>query len=90
MAKKRIRRILDVEMLLVVNLAYAAFLAVVLAVKEGGIRVEYIINLIQYMEAVDYVVLYVIILIMAYLISGKFAGHLFRKTAMTTFREGDR
>lgn len=90
MAKKRIRRILDVEMLLVVNLAYAAFLAVVLAVKEGGIRVEYIINLIQYMEAVDYVVLYVIILIMAYLISGKFAGHLFRKTAMSTFREGDR
>lgn len=90
MAKKRIRRILDVEMLLVVNLAYAAFLAVVLAVKEGGIRVEYIINLIQYMEVVDYVVLYVIILIMAYLISGKFAGHLFRKTAMTTFREGDR
>ena len=42
------------------------------------------------MEVVDYVVLYVIILIMAYLISGKFAGHLFRKTAMTTFREGDR
>ncbi|MDO4745400.1 MAG: ABC transporter ATP-binding protein [Bacillota bacterium] len=90
MAKKNIRRVLDIEMLVIVNLAYAIFLAFILFVKNGWIRVDYIINLIQYMGVTDYIVLYVVILIMAYLISGKFARHLFKKTAMNTFREGDR
>lgn len=35
----------------------------------------------------DYVILYAILMFMAYLISGKFARSLFRKTAMGTFRE---
>ncbi len=90
MAKKNVRRILDVEMLLMVNLAYALFIGCVALVKFGGVRVEYIVELIQYMSMADYIVLYVIILIMAYLISGKFSRHLFKKTAMSTFREGDR
>ena len=89
MAKKNIRRILDVEMLLVVNMAYAIFLGCVALVKAGGVRLEYVIELIQYMEIKDYVILYVIILLMVYMISGKFARHLFRKTAMNTYREGD-
>ena len=90
MAKKNIRRILDVEMILVVNLAYALFLGGVALVKLGGVRVAYLIKLIQYMDVIDYVILYVILLAMAYLISGKFARHLFKKTAMSTYREGDR
>lgn len=89
MAQKNIRRIMDVEMLLVVNIAYAVFLATVALVKMGGVRLDYIIDLIHYMGAADYVILYVIIVIMAYMISGKFAKHLFKKTAMNTFREGD-
>lgn len=89
MAKKNIRRTLDVEMLFVVNIAYALFLGCVALVKAGGVRLEYVIELIQYMEITDYIILYVIILIMVYMISGKFARHLFRKTAMNTYREGD-
>lgn len=78
------------EMILIVNLAYALFLGSVALVKSGIVRAAYIINLIEYMDTADYVILYVIILVMAYLISGKFSKHLFRKTAMSTFREGDR
>ena len=56
-------------------------------VHYGGIDVEYIRNLIEYMTVRDYVILYAILMFMAYLISGKFAKSLFRKTAMGTFRE---
>lgn len=77
-------------MILIVNIAYAIFLGFIALVKTGFVQVEYIIELIQYMNIVDYVVLYVVILLMSYLISGKFARRLFRKTAMNTFREGDR
>ena len=90
MAKKNIRRVLDIEMLLVVNLAYAVFLGAVYAVKLGAVRLEYVIKLIQYMDVLDYVILYAVIIIMVYLISGKFSRYLFRKTAMSAFREGDR
>jgi len=87
MAKKNIRRILDVEMLLVVNIAYLVFLGSIAAVKAHIISVDYIIKLIDYMKPVDFAILYVIVLVMAYLISGKFAKSLFRKTAMKTYRE---
>jgi len=87
MARKNIRRILDVEMLLTVDIAYAIFLACVALVKTGIIRSEYILNLIQYMDILDYIVLYAVILLMSYLISGKFARSLFKKTAMGTYRE---
>lgn len=89
MARRNIRRIMDVEMLLVSNIAYGIFLVCVALVKEGYIKVQYIMDLIQYLRVVDYVALYLIILLMAYLISGKFVRSLFKKTAMGTYREGD-
>ena len=87
MAKKHIRRILDVEMLLTVNIEYFIFIGCAFMVHYGVIDVEYIRNLIEYMTVRDYVILYAILMFMAYLISGKFARSLFRKTAMGTFRE---
>lgn len=89
MAKKNIRRILDVEMLLVVNIAYVIFLGIVISVNMGLINVEYISRLVEYMRSFDYVILYIVMIIMAYLISGKFARRLFKKTAMGTYREED-
>ena len=90
MAKKHIRRILDTEMTLVVNIAYAVFIGCILLIKYGIIRVAYMAELVQYLSIPDYVILYVLIFVMAYLISGKFARYLFKKTAMNVFREGDR
>ncbi len=90
MAKKNIRRILDTEMILIVNIAYAVFIGVILLIKFGIIRVAYMAELVLYLDITDYVILYVLIFIMAYLISGKFARYLFKKTAMSIFREGDR
>lgn len=87
MARKNIRRILDVEMLLIVNIAYAIFLVCVALINKGIINVEYVAKLVEYMTAFDYAVLYMVLVIMAYLISGKFARSLFKKTAMGTYRE---
>ena len=77
------------EMLLIVNIAYAVFLACVISVNTGLINIQYITNLVQYMRITDYIVLYVVLSLMAYLISGKFARSLFKKTAMGTYREED-
>lgn len=87
MAGKNIRRILDVELLLVVNIAYILFMAFIGLVHFGIIDVEYLTHLINYMEGFDYLILYMVMNIMAYLISGKFVRSLFKKTAMDTYRE---
>lgn len=87
MARKNIRRILDVEMLTVINIAYAIFLVSVVLVNTGVIQVEYIRTLVEYLKVSDYVILYAIMVLMGYLISGKFARSLFKKTAMGSFRE---
>lgn len=85
--KRGIRRILDVELLAVVHIAYGLFLALVVGVHLNVIHFEYLKTLIEYMSVSDYVILYLILLAMSYLISGKFARKLFKKTAMGSYRE---
>ena len=87
LARRNIRRILDVEMLLTVNIAYAIFLLCVILVNKGFINIQYIADMVAYIGAVDYVILYAVMIVMAYLISGKFARNLFKKTAMGAYRE---
>nr|WP_305146574.1 ATP-binding cassette domain-containing protein [Anaerovorax odorimutans] len=87
LAKKNIRRILDVELFAIVNIAFGLFLIAVLLVNYDVIRVEYLKTLIEYLKVTDYIILYAVLLVMSYLISGKFARNLFKKTAMGSFRE---
>ena len=87
LAKKNIRWILEVEVLLVANIAFAIFLIVVTCVSREVIDIEYLKTLVQFMKPRDYVVLYLFICLMALLISDWFARRLFRKTAMGSFRE---
>ena len=79
MTKRNIRRILDVELFVVINIAYAIFIAVVALVNLDVINVEYIRTLVEYMRLSDYVILYAVLIIMGYLISGKFSRNLFKK-----------
>ena len=92
LARKNIRRIMDIEMVTVTNIAYLIFLGLVVMVKEHvvhGRYVNYIDTMIEYMNISDYVVLYIVLIVMALLISGKFARSLFKKTALGSFREED-
>ena len=63
------------------------FWSVVVLVNMGMIHVEYVRTLVEYLQVTDYVILYAILIVMGYLISGKFARSLFKKTAMGSFRE---
>ena len=87
LARKSIIRILQVELLTVMNIAFAIFLIVVILVKCHVIDFEYITTLIHYMHVYDYVILYVILGVMSWLISRIFAHRLFRKTAIVTYKE---
>ncbi len=87
MAKKHVRHILDIEVLLVMNIAFAIFLITILLVHMGFINVAYLRTLIDFMKLRDYIILYAVTVFMALLISVWFSSRLFKKTALGSFRE---
>lgn len=87
MTRNKAKRILDLEFFLVINIAYGIFLAVVLLTAGGFIGVSFIKDLVTYLKVRDYVILYLALVLLAYLISSKFARSIFKKSAMETHRE---
>ena len=87
LSRNNIRRIMDVELFVIVNIAFALFMTLIQLVNFHVLDVEYIANLVQYMKVRDYVLLYGVLVFMAYMISGKFVRKMFKKTAMGSFRE---
>ena len=85
--KKSIRRIMDVELITIMLLAYAVFIAAALLTGMGYISVKFVNDLIKYMSYENYAVLLAVLLAMSYLISGKFSRSLFKKSSLGTFRE---
>lgn len=87
LAKRNIRRIMDVELFVIVNIAYGLFLFVIKLIDLGIVHIEYLQNLMKYMGVSDYLLLYLVLIVMSYLISGRFVRKMFKKTAMGSFRE---
>ena len=87
LTKRSIRRILDVELFTVLNIAFGIFLIAVILVRCHVIDIEYVSTLIQYMHVYDYIILYAILVFMSWLIAVLFADRLFRKTAIRVYKE---
>lgn len=86
-SKSSCKRILDVELFLITNIAYLLFIAFVILGKKQVINITYVQNLIEYLSIEYYLIIYFILLVMSFLISNKFARRLFKESAMNTYRE---
>lgn len=84
---KNIKRILDIELILLIHIAYGLFLGLIGIVSKDIVEIGFIKKLLPYLEVKDYIILYVVVVIMAYIISRKFSKALFKKSAMGTYRE---
>ena len=87
MDRKAVRRIIDIELVTVMTIAFMIFAAAALLATFGYLPVEQIRELVRHMQLEGYVILYVIMLIMSLMISGKFSRHLFKDSAMSVYRE---
>jgi hypothetical protein len=85
--KENTKRILDIELFTVVTISYGLVLGFFTLVSQQIIKIEYDRSLIQYLTVGDYILLYAVLLFMAFLLSRRFARRLFKKSAMVTFRE---
>lgn len=84
---KSIKQILDIELIFIINIAYFILVAFIRLVQTKVLKISFLVEIFDFIQIQDYIILYVIVVCLAYIISRKFSKKLFKKSAMSTFRE---
>ena len=86
-SKKVSRQILIIELINDANIAYLLFGVFLLLNYFGVINISFAHTIIEYMKGNDYVLLYLVLVMMSYLISNRFARKIFKDSAMKVLKE---
>ena len=84
---RSVKRILDIELFTNATLAYVVYIILTILVKYDVINVDSINNIISYLSIRDYILMYIILVVMSYLISTRFSRKIFKHSAMKSYRE---
>ena len=85
--KKVSRQLLILELLLDSNIAFFSFMIFIYLNYIKVFKVGFVSTILTYLTLKDYILLYIILIMMSYLISCKFSKKLFKKSAITTLGE---
>lgn len=83
----QVKRITDIELLLNSTIAYIFYLLLIFLVSKNIIYIKSIKDIIGYLKLNDYLLMYIILIILSYLISTRFSSKIFKKSAMKSYRE---
>ncbi|MBQ8132367.1 MAG: ATP-binding cassette domain-containing protein [Bacilli bacterium] len=81
------RELLMIELMTIANIAYFGFLLVVLCNHQGMIHVGVFNTIYEYFGFYDYIILYLILVGMAFFSSTRYSRKLFKDSVMVSFRE---
>lgn len=84
---KNVRRILDIELFINSTLSYAVLMLFIYLVKADVIGLNYISKISNFLSVREYILMYLILIVISRLISIKFAKKLFKNTAINTYNE---
>lgn len=85
--KSTSKDLLIIELLIVANLAFFIFTGVVFFTGNGTLSLKFMQTILDYLEFSDYLILYVVLMLMSFLISLKYSKKLFKNSAMKTIKE---
>ena len=84
---KSVKRILDIELFINSSLAYIATVGIIYLIKTNVIQIKYLAELAKFINIPEYLLMYVVLVVMARLISRRFSRKIFKKTAISTYNE---
>ncbi len=84
---KNVRKILSIELFINSSISYITLLLFIYCVKNGVINLSYIAKISEFLGAKEYVLMYIVLILISKLISMKFAKKLFKNTAINTYNE---
>ena len=85
--KKVARQLLIIELFIVANIAYFAFDLCVYLNHLGTIKNSTLQTINEYLTFNDYGLIYLILVLLSFLISEKYAAKIFKKSVMNSYRE---
>ena len=85
--KKVARQLLIIELFIVANIAYFAFDLCVYLNHLGTIKNSVLQTINEYLTLNDYTLIYLILVLLSFLISEKYAAKIFKKSVMNSYRE---
>lgn len=85
--KKTVRSFIITELFIVTNLAFFIFVGIVYILGQGLLPLEFVNNILSYLKINDYIILYIILIVMSVVIGLKYSKKLFKKSTMTTIKE---
>lgn len=86
-SKKVSKQLLIIELLAVANIAYFLFILFISLNRLGFISLSFVDTIINYLSLGDYILLYLILILMSYIISLKYAKKLFKNSVIKTLAE---
>lgn len=86
-SSKTARHLLNIELNMITNIAYLIFLALIIVSRTNLLNLSYIQELSTFLGIREYIIIYLILFIMSYLTSTRYASKLFKKSAISTYRE---
>ena len=69
------------------TLGYLGYLILTLLIKYKVVYIKFISNIMEYLKFNDYILMYIILILMSYLIGARYARKIFKKSAMKSYRE---
>ena len=84
---KSVKRILDIELFTNSSIAYLTVLLIIGLVKADVLHWNYVAKLVSFLTIREYVLMYIILVLMSRLISRRFARKIFKKSAISTYNE---
>ena len=84
---KDIKRILDIELFTNSSIAYGVLMLLIFCAKKNILQLGYIVKLSKYLSNKQYIIMYLITIIIARLISNRFSKKIFKNTAINTYNE---
>ncbi|MCI8361673.1 MAG: ATP-binding cassette domain-containing protein [Clostridia bacterium] len=84
---KNVKRILDIELFINSSIAYFSFIIFILLNKFEILNIEFIKTLLKFLSLREYILMYIILIIMSWLISRRFSKRIFKKSAIKTYNE---
>lgn len=82
-----VKRLLQIELLNVTNIAYLVFSVISLLIKNDIIVSESIKSMLFYINLKEYVIVYLILSVMSYLTSSRYSRKIFKRSVITTYNE---
>ena len=86
-SKKVARHLLIIELFIIANLAFAAFVIIAQLNRINILNIDFIDTVNTYFHLNDYILMYIILIVMSLLISEKYAAKLFKTSVMAAYRE---